>query len=59
MVDQHKGGAVRCEGEDSRDHLSMAVLQSTLEVTVRANLGTPFDDLLVDGFFLGFFGHPS
>jgi hypothetical protein len=55
-ADQHDGGG-RCGGGDSRDHLSMAVLQSTLELAVRTNL-LLLGGVVVDGFFLVFFGHP-
>jgi len=37
----------------------MAILQPAMEFAVRANLGMPLDSILVDGFFLVFFGHPS
>ena len=37
----------------------MAILQPTLEFTVRTNLGVLLDSTLVDGFFLRFFGHPG
>lgn len=50
-------GAWQKGAQDSRNHLRMAVLQSTLEITIGTNL-LPLDAML-DGFFLVFVGHVS
>jgi len=55
MADQYDGEG-RCGGGDLRDHLSMTVLQPTMELAIRTNL-IPLDVVVVDGFFLVFFGH--
>lgn len=46
----------RCGGGDSRDHLSMTVLQPTMELAIRTNL-ILLDVVVVDGFFLVLLGH--
>jgi len=43
-------------GWDSRDHLSMTVLQPTMELAIRTNL-ILLDTVVVDGFFLVLLGH--